>query len=55
MLVEAALKDPQRAYYCPQCGGKLVVRLFERRDLHDMPLTAVKIHCSKCLFRLDFD
>jgi transcriptional regulator with XRE-family HTH domain len=54
-LHEAILRDPDAPHLCPSCGAPLAVRIFERRDLHDNPLTVIKAHCTQCLFRLSDD
>lgn len=54
-LREAILKEPDGPHLCPSCGAPLAVRLFERRDLQDNPLTVIKAHCTRCLFRLTDD
>ena len=52
-LVLAICKFPQKSFFCSQCGAKLVVRFFERRDLQDIPIHLCKAHCSKCLFQFE--
>lgn len=54
-LREAILREPDAPYLCPSCGAPLAVRLFERRDLQDNPLTVIKANCTHCLFRLTDD
>lgn len=54
-LHEDILQDPDAAHTCPSCGALLEVRVFERRDLRDNPLTVIKANCTKCLFRLSDD
>lgn len=54
-LHEAILDDPDAPHLCPSCGAPLAVRLFERRDLQNNPLTVVKANCTQCLFRLSDD
>lgn len=54
-LLEQALERPNRTFLCPNCSAKLNVRIFERRDLEDHPVNAIKIACSHCLFRLEKD
>ncbi len=54
-LREAILRDPEGAHLCLSCGSLLAVRLFERRDLQDNPLTVLKANCTRCLFRLTDD
>jgi len=54
-LLEAIRENPAEAYRCPDCAAALVIRVFERRDLHDQPFSVIKAHCSQCLFRLTDD
>lgn len=54
-LREAILGDPDAPHLCLSCGAPLAVRLFERRDLRDNPLTVIKANCTRCLFRLTDD
>ena len=54
-LREAILRDPEAPHLCLSCDSPLAVRLFERRDLQDNPLTVMKVNCTRCLFRLTDD
>ncbi len=54
-LMEAIQADTTRKYFCPACGALLQVRTFTRRDLHDHEFEAYKVHCTKCLFRMESD
>lgn len=52
-LLEAMVEEPDRTYFCPLCGEKLQLRMFDRRDIQNNPMIALKINCSRCLFRLE--
>lgn len=52
-LSDAVFQNPQRKYFCPQCGALLKVRIFERRDLENNMLLTAKINCTQCLFRME--
>jgi len=54
-LREAILQQPDAPHLCPSCGAPLAVRLFERRDLQNQLLVAIKANCTRCLFRLTDD
>lgn len=54
-LHQSILDEPDAPHLCPDCGAPLAVRLFERRDLQDNPITVVKANCTRCLFRLTDD
>jgi transcriptional regulator with XRE-family HTH domain len=54
-LYQAILANPEAPKTCPRCGEALTIRLFNRRDLQNRPLTAVKASCTQCLFRLTDD
>ncbi len=54
-LLERILESPDRTFLCPNCGSRLRIRVFERRDLEDNPVTALKVTCPRCLFRLEKD
>lgn len=54
-LRDEILRAPDGPHLCPSCGAPLAVRLFERRDLMDNPLTVIKANCTRCLFRLTDD
>jgi len=51
-LVQHWIDHPTDSHTCPHCSAPLVLQVFERRDLHNQLLHAVKAHCSVCLFRL---
>jgi hypothetical protein len=54
-----ALKEMERNnegfWPCPDCGGELVTNTFLREDLENKSWTVFKIHCSHCLFKLDYE
>ncbi len=52
-MLEAIIRSPYGTYTCPECEGELRIQYFERRDLEDNPITAIKVNCLKCLFRLE--
>ncbi|MEM0950980.1 MAG: helix-turn-helix domain-containing protein [Cyanobacteria bacterium P01_H01_bin.74] len=54
-LHNAILIEPEAEHLCPTCAAPLIVQVFERRDFNDKPLMVLKVHCSKCLFRLTDD
>ncbi|MBK8190181.1 MAG: helix-turn-helix domain-containing protein [Vampirovibrionales bacterium] len=54
-LLSAMAERPTRTYFCPHCGARLQVQTFERRDLEDRPLIAVRAACTACLFSLRRD
>lgn len=54
-LFENIQANPTRKYFCPQCGATLEIRTFERRDMHNVAILAIKVNCSKCLFRMEND
>jgi hypothetical protein len=54
-LYQTILANPEAAHSCPACGAVLSIRIFERRDLQNRPLTVVKASCTACLFRLTDD
>ena len=51
--LDAMLTNPEGFWPCPDCGQGLHVRTFERRDLEDTPLTAIRLDCQHCLFRFE--
>ncbi len=52
-ILDAIIRSPYDTHICPECNAKLQIQYFERRDLEDNPLIAIKINCSKCLFRVE--
>ncbi|MBX2860143.1 MAG: helix-turn-helix domain-containing protein [Vampirovibrio sp.] len=52
---KAVLENPDRAYYCPNCGEKLNVRVFDRWTLEGVPVVSLKVRCSGCLFRSNLE
>jgi transcriptional regulator with XRE-family HTH domain len=54
-LLETIYQQPDRTYFCPLCGAKLMVKVFPRRDIYNNPVKALKINCSQCLFKTSFD
>ncbi len=52
-ILDAIIRSPYESYTCPECEAELRIQFFERRDLEDNPITAIKVNCSKCLFRLE--
>ncbi len=54
-----ALKEMDRNnegfWPCPDCGGELITNTFLREDLENKSWTVFKIHCSHCLFKLDYE
>jgi len=55
ILHEDIMADPDGEHVCPCCGASMLVRMFERRDLHNRPFLAMKANCTQCLFRLEDD
>jgi transcriptional regulator with XRE-family HTH domain len=55
-FLQRLLEHPTQSHACPSCGhGPLLVQTFERRDLNNQPITAVKVRCSRCFFKLEHD
>ncbi len=52
-LLDAIQRNHKGNYFCPDCGGSILVRIFNRRDMNDDPIDAIKANCTQCLFRLE--
>ncbi len=55
LLLYRIMQKPDLQYDCPQCKSALVIKQFDRQDMNGDPITALKIHCTQCLFRLSRD
>ena len=53
-FLASVLENPERTYFCPNCGEKLAIRSFDRWDLEDNPIISFKIRCTQCLFKAGY-
>ena len=54
-LMMAIINDTEADHACPDCKAAIRVQSYERTDLKGRPMTTLKVHCSACLFRDQYD